>query len=53
LGEIALNSLRGSWLDEVTKRRWISEWTSEINRLLANVAGSLPGESGMNALGQA
>jgi adenosine deaminase len=53
LGEIALNSLRGSWLDEVTKRRWSSEWSSEINRLLANVAGSLPGESGMNALGQA
>jgi adenosine deaminase len=51
LGEIALNSLRGSWLDEVTKRRWNSEWSSEINRLLSNMAGSLPGESGMNALG--
>jgi len=37
LGEIALNGLRGSWLDEGTKRRWISEWSSEIDRLLANV----------------
>jgi adenosine deaminase len=53
LGEIALNGLRGSWLDEVTKRRWSSEWSSEINRLLADVTGSLPGESGMNALGRA
>ena len=53
LGEIALNSLRGSWLDEVTKRRWSSEWSAEINRLLANLAGPLPGESGMNASGPA
>jgi adenosine deaminase len=36
LGEIALNGLRGSWLDEVTKRKWISEWGAEIDRLLVN-----------------
>jgi adenosine deaminase len=53
LGEIALNSLRGSWLDEVTKRRWSSEWSSEINRLLAIVTDPLPGESAMDALGRA
>jgi adenosine deaminase len=52
LGAIALNGLRGSWLDEVTKRRWISDWSSEIDRLLANSAGLPPGESGMNASGQ-
>lgn len=36
LGEIALNGLRGSWLDEGTKRKWISEWRSEIDRLPAS-----------------
>jgi adenosine deaminase len=36
LGEIALNSLRGSWLDEITKRRWIAEWSQEIDRLVAS-----------------
>jgi adenosine deaminase len=36
LGEIALNGLRGSWLDEVTKRKWISEWSAEIDLLLVN-----------------
>lgn len=36
LGEIALNGLRGSWLDETTKRKWTSEWKSEIDQLLAN-----------------
>jgi adenosine deaminase len=51
LGEIALNGLRGSWLDDVTKRRWISEWGAEINRLLANAAGLVPGDSEMNASG--
>jgi adenosine deaminase len=52
LGEIALNGLRGSWLDEVTKRRWISDWSSEIDRLVADAAGLPPGASGMNASGQ-
>lgn len=53
LGEIALNGLRGSWLDDVTKRRWISEWSSEIDRLVANSVDLSPGESGMKASGRA
>ena len=48
LGEIALNGLRGSWLDDVTKRRLISEWGAEIDRLVASVA-----ESSMDASGGA
>jgi adenosine deaminase len=40
LGEIALNGLRGSWLDEITKRRWISEWSVEIDGLVDRAAGS-------------
>jgi adenosine deaminase len=51
LGEISLNGLRGSWLDDVTKRRWISDWSSEINHLLSNVTDPLPGKSGVNAGG--
>ena len=53
LGEVAINGLRGSWLDDATKRRWISDWSAEIDRLLANVSGSIPGGSGMNTSGQA
>ena len=53
LGEIALNGLRGSWLDDATKRRWISDWSAEIDRLIANAAGSSPDNSGMNASGRA
>lgn len=34
LGEVALNGLRASWLDETTKRSWINEWSAEIERLL-------------------
>jgi adenosine deaminase len=41
LGEIALNGLRGSWLDETSKRSWISEWSAEIDRLLASEAQRL------------
>ena len=33
LGEISLNGLRASWLDDATKRSWIAEWSAEINRL--------------------
>jgi adenosine deaminase len=51
LGEIALNGLRGSWLDDATKRQWISEWSSEINLLLANAAGRTNGGPEMNAGG--
>jgi adenosine deaminase len=53
LGEIALNGLRGSWLDEITKQRWISEWSAEIDRLLADAAGFAPRESGTSASGGA
>ena len=35
LGDIALNGVRASWLDDVTKRSWIAEWGREIERLLA------------------
>src|SRR5882757_8598013 len=34
LAEMSLNGLRASWLDEVTKRAWIAEWSAEINRLI-------------------
>jgi adenosine deaminase len=34
LGEVALNGLRASWLDETTKRAWITQWGTEIDRLL-------------------
>jgi len=53
LGEIALNGLRGSWLDDATKRRWISEWSDEIDHLVTDAAKLAPGESGMNAGGRA
>jgi adenine deaminase len=39
LGEVALNGLRASWLDETTKRSWINEWGAEIDRLLATAPG--------------
>jgi adenosine deaminase len=35
LGEIALNGLRASWLDEPTKRSRIAEWKTEIDALLS------------------
>ena len=53
LGEIALNGLSGSWLDETTKRRWISEWSAEIKRLLADSAGVSSSGSGRNVSGGA
>lgn len=43
LGEIALNGLRGSWLDDSTKRQWIAEWSPEIDRLVTSAS---PGRSG-------
>jgi adenosine deaminase len=51
LGVISLNGLRGSWLDETTKRRWISEWSAEINRLLADSASVSSSSSGKKASG--
>jgi adenosine deaminase len=42
LADMALNGLRGSWLDDTTKRAWIAEWSAEIDRLLpAAVPGRL------------
>jgi adenosine deaminase len=35
LGDIALNGLRASWLDDAKKRTWIAEWGAEIDRMLA------------------
>jgi adenosine deaminase len=35
LGDMALNGLRASWLDDTTKRSWIAEWGAEIDRMLA------------------
>ncbi len=32
LGEVALNGLRASWLDDTTKRTWIAEWKAEIEQ---------------------
>jgi adenosine deaminase len=33
LGEVALNGLRASWLDDATKRSWIADWRAEIEPL--------------------
>jgi adenosine deaminase len=38
LGDIALNGLRASWLDDATKRSWLAEWGAEIDRLLVFAA---------------
>ncbi|WP_170314661.1 adenosine deaminase [Aquibium carbonis] len=38
LGGIALQGLHASWLDPETKRRWLPEWTAEIDRLVADYA---------------
>ena len=38
LGEVALNGLRASWLDDMTKRSRIAEWGGEIDRLVAAAA---------------
>jgi adenosine deaminase len=35
LGDVALNGLRASWLDDTTKRSWIAEWGAEIDGMLA------------------
>ena len=53
LAEIALNGLRGSWMDESTKRQWIAEWNAEIARLLASEAQGSPGQTGKNVAGSA
>jgi hypothetical protein len=34
LAEISLNGLRASWLDDVTKRARIADWSAEIDRLI-------------------
>jgi adenosine deaminase len=34
LKQLALNSLRGSWLDEPTKGAMLGEWSAEIDRLV-------------------
>jgi adenosine deaminase len=36
LGEVALNGLKISWLDEPTKRDWTAAWSKEIQSLLTN-----------------
>jgi len=36
LGEVALNGLRASWLDDTTKRAWIAEWRAEIEPLYSS-----------------
>ncbi len=41
LKECALNGIRGSWLDESTKREWLPAWSAEIDAL----AASLPAAS--------
>ncbi len=38
LGEVAINGLRASWLDDTTKRTWIKDWSAEIDHLLNNAA---------------
>lgn len=38
LGRIALSGLEASWLDPETKRSWMTDWTAEIDRLVADYA---------------
>ena len=38
--ECALNSIRGSWLDESTKREWLPAWSAEIDALAATLAAA-------------
>ncbi len=53
LADVALNGLRASWLDDTTKRAWISEWGAEINRLLPPAApGSPDSQDGLPAAGR-
>ena len=33
--ELTLNGLKGSWLDETTKRDWTKQWRGEIDALIA------------------
>ena len=40
LGDLSLNGLRASWLDESSKRSHIAEWSAEINRLLSAAASA-------------
>ena len=40
LGDIALNGLRASWLDDSQKRRRIAEWGAEIDQLLKEFSPS-------------
>jgi adenosine deaminase len=37
LKECALNGVRGSWLDEGTKRDWVADWSKEIDALAAEL----------------
>ena len=38
LRECALNGIRGSWLDEGTKRAWLADWSAEIDALAAELS---------------
>jgi len=49
LAGVALNGLCASWLDDTTKRVWISEWSAEINRLLPPASRPLDSHDGMPA----
>lgn len=40
LKECALNGIRGSWLDEDTKRNWVKDWSAEIDALAAELRPS-------------
>jgi adenosine deaminase len=36
LKELALAGLAASWLDDGTKQAWLTEWSQEIDRLMAS-----------------
>jgi adenosine deaminase len=42
LGDLALNSVRASWIEDLTKRAWLADWGAEIDRMLAPASATAP-----------
>ena len=46
LKECALNGIRGSWLDDATKREWVTAWSAEIDALASGIDEAAPAQIG-------